>query len=650
MSTKDPLNLDPLATDYDVLGELSGRDDARTFLGKRKSDDVGVLITVSASPPDDEGNALSHLAADANLLASRSHRNVLRVLEGRWVGTDAFAVVTARTSAPTLEELLTRRDEEFGFPRIAAILRQINAALEWSRSQKVVHRSPRLDTIFVEPGSDNVSVAFTVTPLAGDGVPGAEEDGITIVRVARAMLTRSPIAPEREKRPLAELRPGLPARVLEQTDALLNPAAGSAPLDVTEYIAAIAMSEELKRGEVELARVMAEVSEEQRTTREQLGAERQAHESDLAEQARVFATEKEDFTRAFEREKETAARALEREKDSFTRSLAKEREELHRAVAKERDEHQRALAREQAKLAKEREQFTRERASFERTSARARDQIAKKLAALDAQTLLFQKTAELPVPDREVIGPVALELAIDSSPADFDELYAPEATEAEVAVPDQPYDEIVDAPVPGAAAAEALPPLVNRDPWWRRMWEARTRRSMSLVVVGVASLVGVSAVALLASRAGPAPDAQTLANVNRVTDSAAGAIAGPYVVPNITPTTSVDSLSLVRPRQPLVTEQPQSPAETPPAQPHDPLPSPVSPAPGFQPWPATDSVARDTARPSPVSPSPRDTGLTLVAPVDSALRRQITAPVLPLVRPRADSQGRPDSAAVPPRP
>lgn len=649
MSTKDPLNLDALATDYDVLGELSGRDDARTFLGKRKSDDVGVLITVSGNPPDDAGNALSHLAADANLLASRSHRNVLRVLEGRWVGTDAFAVVTTRTSAPTLEELLTRRDEEFGFPRIAAILRQINAALEWSRSQKVVHRSPRLDTIFVEPGSDNVSVAFTVTPLAGDGVPGAEEDGATIVRVARAMLTRSPIAPEREKRPLAELRPGLPARVLEQTDALLNPAAVSAPLDVTEYIAAIAMSEELKRGEVELERVMAEMSEEQRTTREQLAAERQAHESDLAEQARVFAKEKEDFTRAFEREKETATRALEREKDSFTRSLAKEREELHRALAKERDEHQRTLAREQARLAKEREQFTRERASFERTSARARDQIAKKLAALDAQTLLFQKTAELPVPDREVIGPVALEPAIESSPADFDELYVPEATEVEVAVPDQPYDEIVDAPMPGAVAAEALPPLENRDPWWRRMWDARTRRGLSLVMVGVASLIGVSAMALYANRAGRAP--QTLANVPGVTDSAAGMIAGPYVVPNMTPTTAVDSSLLVRPRQPVVTERLPAPAETPPEQPQTPPPNPpnpVDPASGFQASPATDSVARDTTRPPAVSPSPRDTGLRLIAP-DTAMRRDTTAPVLPLVRPRPDSL-RPDSAALPPRP
>src|SRR5687768_5290887 len=185
MSRQDPLDIEQLGETYEVIGELSGREDARTFIGKQREDGVDVLIAVIQTPEGDEGNALSHVAADANLLSGLSHRNLLPIKEGRWIGTDAFAVVTERVYAPTLGELLARRDEVFDYPRVATILREINGVLEWARAQKVVHRAVALDTIFLEPGTDRVFVSFAARPLARAGMPGPEEDAKTIAVLAR---------------------------------------------------------------------------------------------------------------------------------------------------------------------------------------------------------------------------------------------------------------------------------------------------------------------------------------------------------------------------------------------------------------------------------------------------------------------------------
>src|SRR6266568_1419370 len=137
----ESLSLEQLGDAYEVIGELTGRPDARAFLGKRRQDGADVLIVVATPPQGDEGNALSHLAADVTQLASAHQRNLLSIVEGRWIGTDAFAIVMQRPDAPTLAELLSRREEAFGLQRIAAILRDANGVLEWARSQKIVHRS-----------------------------------------------------------------------------------------------------------------------------------------------------------------------------------------------------------------------------------------------------------------------------------------------------------------------------------------------------------------------------------------------------------------------------------------------------------------------------------------------------------------------------
>ena len=138
---------------YDIIGELAVDRDARRFLAKRTEDGLDVLITVASVPEGDEGNALNHLASDVKQMIAHPHPSVVRVLDGRWVD-DAFAIVTARATHPSLEQLLIRREEEFPFVRIATVLRDIKAALVWARDRGIVHRAIRLENVLVEPGSD----------------------------------------------------------------------------------------------------------------------------------------------------------------------------------------------------------------------------------------------------------------------------------------------------------------------------------------------------------------------------------------------------------------------------------------------------------------------------------------------------------------
>src|SRR5438046_10404552 len=107
----------------------------------------------------------------------------------RWFGTDACAIVIVRRDAPTLSELLSRREEEFGLQRIAAILRDTNGVLEWARSQKIVHRAVTPKTLYLEPGSDRVLISFAITALPSHGAPDAEADGASTADLARERLT-----------------------------------------------------------------------------------------------------------------------------------------------------------------------------------------------------------------------------------------------------------------------------------------------------------------------------------------------------------------------------------------------------------------------------------------------------------------------------
>ena len=385
MTQPQTLDLEQLNDEYDVIGELSARDDARTLIARRRDSGTDVLITVLETPEGDEGNALSHLAADAKRLTEMRHRNVIPVLDGRWVGTDAFALVTERVHFPTLADVLVRRDEGFACPRVAMVLQEINAALEWARAEKIVHRGLNLDTIYLEPGSDRVLVTFAVRPLPLAEMPGPDSDARTIATLARAMLTRSVADPERDRLPLGEVRPGLPDRLIEQTEQLLQLDRNSTVPDVSEYIAIVSMSDNLKRSEVECAMTTRKLLDEERVAREKLEAERLAAERAAAEQARLFQEERE----AFGREREKMLRAIEKERENVARERA--------ALEKERAEHEK----DRALLLKEREEHKQWADEVERAFKAQQDAFRAEQESLRAEAARYAETTQFKTPVAE---------------------------------------------------------------------------------------------------------------------------------------------------------------------------------------------------------------------------------------------------------
>src|ERR1700716_3596292 len=79
-----PPDLSALNDDYELVGEITGSGDAHSYIAtrkgegtKRRDDRTGVVITVVTTPEGDEANALTHLAADTQLLARSAHRRMI---------------------------------------------------------------------------------------------------------------------------------------------------------------------------------------------------------------------------------------------------------------------------------------------------------------------------------------------------------------------------------------------------------------------------------------------------------------------------------------------------------------------------------------------------------------------------------------------
>ena len=336
--TTDP-DLTNLTGDFDIVGELGGRPRTHYLIatrkapaGKRRDDMDRVLVEVVRPPEGDESHALDHLASDTKLLSSLRHRRLVSIIEGRWLGPDAFAVIREYVDDPSVADLLARGDT-FTNTRIAAILREVHGVLQWAREQDVVHRHVTPDRLFLEPTSDRVRVSFGVGPLQRVRTTDATtEDVVTVVRLAVAMLTGGISYEEAEGKSVAELRPDLPDRLFEETERLLKEPATDAEL--TLYLALIGMADPVAEGETERDRIRAELVEEQRVEREKLAAERADLDRLVAEERQKLAQEGEELRSAFAQEKSK----LEREFAAERRLLEAERTEMQRIIAAERAE------------------------------------------------------------------------------------------------------------------------------------------------------------------------------------------------------------------------------------------------------------------------------------------------------------------------
>lgn len=547
---KQTLDLSPLAPDYDIVGELDDAAESRTYIAtrrgdanKRRDDQTAVLITVVGTPEGDEANALSHLAADTKLLMYTPHRRLVPVLDGRWLGDDAFAVVTQRLTDPSLAQRLATA-ETFTNPRIAAILREVNGLLEWAREQNIVHRAISPSRVFLEPKTDRVRVAFAIAPIRRLHRSDARDDARTIARLAVAMLTGYEDPRSYEGQTLAQLRPDLPARLAEATAELLDEKPSDVMPDVAAYIALIGMADPVAAGEAERERIRAEILEEQRAEREKLAGERAAFEQKMAE-------ERASFERTMAEERASFERTMTTEREQ----LAREREELQRAVTAERETLQRAATVEREQLVASRAAMERavaeQRAELERAAVRDRRQIdalreelrraGEREVERKRQTALEDITDTEDVLDREELAtPAFIAPALAPlEPLSFDD-----------ATPLMSDDDIVFEPLPvetpvqeeSAAVAVEAPPTA-RPASNRRKWILSGSAAALLLAIGIGASV-------LGSRQ---PSATPPAHGTRTTVSSAEiapasptqtpAVAAPAPSPVAPPPLALDSAS-----------------------------------------------------------------------------------------------------------
>ncbi|MDB4917968.1 MAG: hypothetical protein JWM95_5612 [Gemmatimonadetes bacterium] len=501
--TREPLDLSSLETDYEIVGEMSGGTDTRRFMANRKQetrsrrdDDGRVLITIVTTPRGDEGNALSHLAADTNLLSRTQHRRLIPVLEGRWIGKDAFAVITARTTDASLAEKLAT-GEKFSPPRTAAILREVNGLIEWAREQKIVHRCVTPSDIYLEPSTDRVRVAFSVSRIPRIQHASSAEDARTIARLALAMLTGFTDPRQYEGESLAVLRPDLPARLGEASTALLDDKRDSSPEEVAAYLAIIGMADPLHAGETEAARIRAEVLEEQRAEREKLANERAQLESDVAADRAKFAQEMADERERLANERAELQRAVTEEREQ----LLAMRTELERAVAEQRAEIERVAANDRALIESLRAELKAAgEAEIEKKRDTALEDVTDDPSVLDAselETPTFIPMVAPPLP--EILFENEMPLA-----------------EADVAPPTR-----LDEVVPVATAG--------------------TRRSRWVIPGAIAGVVAVIVIALVAIASRRTPAAAPVPEVARAAPVVPAPVTPASVVPLPTSATVIDS-------------------------------------------------------------------------------------------------------------
>lgn len=343
---RETVDVAPLADSYQIVGELRG---GRLYFARRRDSRAEVIVRVVRSAEAGGNNALAHLASDVQLLRTLSHPHMPRVLEGRWLGTDALAVVSERIYGTTVQESLDR-GERFTNPRIAGLLEDVYAVISWARAHGVVHRGVTPDSIVVERDTNRLFVALEPTPIPITGVPGEAGDARTIGRLAWTLLSGSaPDATAEES--LAESCPNLAARVVDETEKFVRLRDDAEAPDVGHFIGIVAAGDVLKQAEIELTAAKDEYVD----WREQ--------EIDKYEAQRI----------ALEREVADTLAALEADRKAFEKFASDERS----AIEAERAQMEAAIRDRQDKLAAVRVELDRQRESVDRRLATLESQRAE---------------------------------------------------------------------------------------------------------------------------------------------------------------------------------------------------------------------------------------------------------------------------------
>jgi hypothetical protein len=536
-----PLDLSALSEKYEIVGEYAALGHNRRYPGRRREDGADVLVTVLRATPDlaqgtgkrerpepaaqTEGlgrsKAIAQFAADANLMVGLSHPNMPRVFEGRWLGDDAFAIVTERINGVTLGELL--RGDRIPKPRLADILADVDGVLEWARNERLSHRGVTPDGIWIERGTNRVFVALGPMETPKTNRPDPRDDARTIGALALAALTAKPMTDEHDDT-LISKRPDLPQRVATATEKLATCTINDEVPDVAAYLASLAMADAIKEGEVEVARLEAEHRAQMKAEREKWEAEQEACRLENEDQAKKFAAERAEYERrsAKEREQLAAARAevdqrraevqLARKELDDARAVYKEKKAALEARAKQVDKHM-------AELEKQKRALERRAAELEQRNLELQ-QFAALAASGSAEDIAQRPTMEVAAFDEPAEEPEQEDVAVLEEAVEAEETvkaWTPIETEEPWGVPlesDEPVREI-------QYEAAAVP---DKEPAKRPAWVVPAGIAGAvLVLAGAAFAVSRSdrtapVLQTVATTRVPAPPAPSALR----TDSAAG--------------------------------------------------------------------------------------------------------------------------------
>jgi hypothetical protein len=524
-----PFDLSALSDKYEIVGEYTALGQNRRYPGRRRDDGRDVLITVLRAASDvAQGKAVAQFAADANLMAGLNHPNVPQVHEGRWIGDDAFALITDRIQGATLAELL--KGERLEKPRIADILADVDGVLEWARNERLSHRTATPDSIWIERGTNRVYVTLSPTEAPKTNRPDPRDDARTIGALAVAMLTAKPMTDEHDGT-LISMRPDLPQRVATAIEKVAACTTNDEMPDISAFLASLAMADAIKEGEVEVARVEAEFRAQMKAEREKWEEEQTACRLASEEQAKKFAEERAEYERRSAKEKEQLATARA-EIDKRRAEVEQARAELDAARAEFKEKRSALEARTKqvdkqvADLEKQKRRLERRAAELELRNTELQE--FAKLAATGAGAEIAERpTLELaPIPDDEVDVPAQDDVAVvQEAVAAEEEVHAwtPIETKEPWAVP---LD--TDEPVRALRyeAASVPEPEPRKRPAW--MVLAGIGAGLALIVGGAYAVTRLDNDAVPVQRVAvtpvaPQPGTQTEGG-NLRTDSAAGTI------------------------------------------------------------------------------------------------------------------------------
>jgi uncharacterized protein YecT (DUF1311 family) len=180
-------DLTKLDGDYQVLTELHGEGDSRTYLARHLRLNRDVTISVFRTAAGLTADALAQFASDTRLLAEARHPHVVPTIDGIWLDRDTFAAVRARVRGATLAQSLGASGP-MSIARVASTMHDVVEAISWARDAGVSQRDVAPWDIVCQQGSGRTLLSFEPPKSGSDASRTEADDARTVRRLAIEML------------------------------------------------------------------------------------------------------------------------------------------------------------------------------------------------------------------------------------------------------------------------------------------------------------------------------------------------------------------------------------------------------------------------------------------------------------------------------